>query len=317
MPDAMVVDGVSMQVEVPTEVQMGGGSTEQKTPAIEGFSGRPEDVEKDMALIKAQMSKPQEIHAPAPIVQDPVQNPVVPEPVQPDGNQPPPAPATQQVTEVPDKFKRADGTVDMEKLTTSYLEAEKALKKAQQAAPRPIQDQAPGSPAVPNSLESQIEADIKQYGFGRVLVNLHNAAKDAAYAQARSDMDVVLAKNEENNRIAELKSIGEKDPWVLSEKGMNELMAIRQSNPWINQSPEPMRNAYLFAKGIEVARSKSPAPQVQTPNPKEPTPPSAAAGSVVRTSPQKLDTPQKLQEYLKKLTPEQEQIFWKKQGLRF
>lgn len=319
MPESMVVDGTSMTVEVPEEVQIGGGSAEQaQTPSLEGFSGNPRDAAKDMALIKAQMMKGQEPAQPVPPAQEQVQAPVVPEPVQPVGYQPPPATATQPTTEVPDKFKRADGTVDMEKLTASYLEAERALKKAQQASSslKPVGD-TPASPDVPESFEAQIEADIKKHGFGTVLTRLFNASKEAAYAQARQDIDVVMAQNEENNRIAELKSIGENDPWVFSEKGIAELMAIRQSNPWINQSPRPMETAYLFAKGREVVRSKSPAPQVQTPTPKGVTAPPAQVVPVGRTSPQRLDTPDKLQDYLKKLTPEQERVFWKKQGLKF
>lgn len=325
--------GPTMEVVMVPQVQMGGDAISPAPAPNDGrFSGDWKNFDQDMANIKAEVGasqpKTQEQQAegfPNPPAQEPVQPP------EQTNGQPATAPATQEQPkpEVPDKFLKADGTVDQDRLLKSYQDAEKALKRAQQQARAGVPQQYPQQrdeqgrfiaqpQAAPDTFEALIEADLQKEGPGKTLAKLFNAAKQAAYNDARADIESFHERIEEQSRALELKAIGEKDPWVFTQQGFEALKSIRESNPWVNSAPEPWRAAYLLSKGqASLGGSKSPVTQVQTPTPKAPTAPTAPVGAVGRTQALRLDTPEQLQKYLKTLNPEQEKKFWGAYGLRF
>ena len=306
-------DNEVMEVVTVPQVQMG----DVVLPAANDkpVSGEWSDFAQDLANIAAEQSKnqPQVEEVKPTQVQDttPKEEPAQPPKI---GNdQPTAAPATPEAAKVPDKFLNPDGSVDQDRLLGSYIEAEKALKRAQQKKPEAYVPQ----PAAPvNSFEAEIEADLQKLGPGKTLAKLFDAARQAGYADAKSELETFVDRFESQARTAELKAIGAKDPWVFTDQGFSALKSIRESNPWVNQAPDPWKTAYLLFKG-QSSISASPTPQVQTPTPKAVTAPPAPATAAVRTQPIRIDDPEALKRHLAGLTKEQETKFWDKFGLRY
>lgn len=300
--------GDVMEVVTVPQVQIGGDAL---PPANgKGFSGDWKNMSQDLANIAAEISAKQ------PQVQDttPIMEPVQPQDKPTD--QAIAAPATPETAKVPDKFLKSDGTVDQDRLLRSYVEAEKALKRAQNKPDQAYQPEP--TTAVPGSFEAEIETDLQKLGAGKTLAKLFNAARQAGYQDARAEIGSFVERFEDYARTTELRAIGERDPWVFTDQGFNTLKSIREGNPWLNASPEPWKTAYLLAKGQGVI-STSPTSQVQTPTPKAVTAPPAPVTAADRTAPQtlKINDPNQLKTYLANLTPDQEKAFWSKFGLRF
>ena len=305
----MAEDSEVMEVVMVPEVQM--GDVSRPAPNNSQFSGDWKNLSQDLANIAAEVGQPKQT-----VVDQQVQDTTpAKEPEQPaQSDQPAPAPATPEAAKVPDKFLNPDGSIDQDRLLRSYVEAEKALKRAQQAKPAAYQQ--PTTPAAPNTFAAEIEADLQKIGPGQTLAKLFEAARQAGYADAKSELETFVDRFETQARTTELKAIGEKDPWVFTDQGFNALKSIREGNPWVNQAPDPWKTAYLLHKG-QSSLSTSSAQQVQTPTPKAVTAPPAPATAAVRTQPVKIDNEKALLAHLGKLSPEQEKEFWSRFKLRF
>ena len=111
-----------------------------------------------------------------------------------------------------------------------------------------------------------------------------------------------------------MKAIASHDSWVLSDKGIETLHGVLERNPHLMQSPEgKWTAAYKHYLGEEAFRKRSDS-QVKTPNPKPRTAPVAPVQGGERNATPKFDyrkaSKEQLDAHLKKLTPEQEQVFW-------
>lgn len=315
----------------------GGVATAQtQTPAPEGFSGKPGDFQKDLALLAGKTETTQ-----TPAVQE--QPPVV-EPGQP--------PATAPVTppEVPDKFKNPDGTVNQERIEKSTVNAEEAYQKYAELERKMRQAQnnvaalqkgvlPPATPAAaPVAQYSQFEIQVAQD-----LINAHaeaglQLAPANALAQARVQVRLVEAKHnaeasridqigqqlEDQDRRRELEKIAEHDPWVLSPEGIAKLSEIRENRPHVNAAPNKWTAAYREFLA-DQAMSQRLNGTVQTPNPKgitakaPPTPVSPAPRVSVQPTGPKLDqmSADQITSHVKNMTPAQEKAFWASRGLKF
>lgn len=247
------------------------------------FSGKPQDFEKDMALLAQQQGMtvaPPEAPALNP-------EPQTGQPDQPQAQEP-------QPVEVPDKFKKPDGSVDTDKLDKSTQNlAEKLAKfrqmerdftqQSQKAKPpvQPVQSVSEAISEVPKTFEEQIEADLKKEGAGKVLAKLFAAAKEAAKAEALTDVNDLRQQAELDRRQREVERIAQVDPWVLSEQGMNTLFKIRQDKPWLNGAPSPMEAAYREYVADQALTQRR-GSQVSMPNPRGVTAPVVPATPVNR-----------------------------------
>lgn len=328
--------------EVP-EVDMGSGKSEGQ-PATIHMPGGWGDFNKDMAAIAKEQG-----------VDEKDLGPLVVEPVQPEPNQPPQAvvtqpvetkPATQPqesvvkpevpaipVVEVPEKFRGPDGKLDQEKLMKSYLEAEKTLKRAQNAKSQPVAQQVqeqpnvvPGANAGPlTPFEVQVAQDIFNGGGFTEQQAISMARVQVKLAEARHKAEVAstfgrVAQLEEQLTVqqqrTELESLAKTNPEVLTPKGYAELVKIREEHPWINASPEPWKAATLVLLGQRgmagTVNIPNPTGVQQTAQPLPVTPSQPIQNPTV-----KLNTPQEVDAYVKTLTPEQEGEFWKRQGLKW
>lgn len=288
------------------------------------FSGKPEDFARDIALLQAQAAQPQSmtIEKPAEVAMEKT------EPEQPTGQ--PPAPAT---PEIPAKFLDKDGNPDLEKVEKStrsaeeaiakYLEKEKVLRQKAAEVDRlakgqgyvpPVVEQAPVESPKADNFEDQIEADIKTHGTGKTLARLFQAAKDAAYQQARQDVEGLAQEAELNKRERELHGLAKNDPWVVSEQGIEALAKYRETNPRLANWTEAYK-AYLG----DQEYSKRVNRQVTTPTPKAvtapPTPVTAGGRPSQAVSGLNFGSQEAIAAHLSKLTPDQEDAFWKAQGL--
>lgn len=321
---------MEMSVETPQEVQVGAPIvSELLAPKVE-ISGKWSDFASDMAKLadeqgQAEASLPLAQPVPAVELQAVPTQPEQPQAVV---TQPEVKPEAKPVeAKVPDKFLRPDGTPDVERLTKSYLAAEKELKRAQNRAPQAPQapqlsQSAPEATPETTPFAAQLDKDIQQYGAGRVLERLFSAAKDAARSEALQEVHGLREKAEDESRVRELEAIAKRDPFVFSEEGLRVLTAYRQDKPWINASPEPWKEAYrqYLADRQERAMTQTPGQQVSTPNPTKataPITPVAAAGRVMSAPTVKLDSKEDILTYVKTLKPEQEAEFWKKSGFKW
>lgn len=241
---------------------------------------------------------------PAPTVETPAVTPPTAE------GQPP---AQGQAPEVPAKFQDANGGLDeakLEKSTVSiearlaqYREKEKELtQKAQKASEKtpdspPPQQQAQVTPAqtamtLDQVTPQMIEESIAKNGQGNVIMELMQMARSEGVAQATQQVQGTVAglqgRIESRERAEELTAIAKDDPWVFTDEGMKTLVSIRQSKPWLNEAPEPWKEAYRDYKATQALGQSTVArlnPQVSTSTPQAqagrvPPTPAGAAGSI-------------------------------------
>lgn len=238
--------------------------------------------------------------------------------------------------EVPEKFKTPEGQVDVQKVEKSILHADDALKlyreketelRKQMQTVHNLQTQVPAqSPQqflnpqaiTPEAINQALEQTKNP---GQVLLQLQQMTYQAAYNQALADarvqVDQVNARLESDARGRELQAIANIDPWVFSNEGMNKLTEIRQQYPWINQSPEPWKEAYdkhlaLQAKAKLTGSVQMPNPTAQTVM--APATPVGAVPQAQKTQTINIDklaqNPAKLNAYLNSLSPAQQDAFW-------
>lgn len=318
------------------EVDLGTGIISPGASAPPTFSGKWEDFGKDMAAIAQEQTPAQPESAQASVTLPPMESPkqevspVVP-PAAPQAAEPP-------KPEIPDKFRAPDGTLDQEKLLKSYFEAEKSLKRAQNAPkataqPSPVAQPAPvAAPQAATPFEQQVAQDMmnEAAALGQPI---HPAV---ALAQARIQIKLLDAKHQadtaavfgrvaqfeeqlaQQNQRLELSSLAKSNPEVLTPKGYEELVKIREENPWINASPEPWKTAATILLGQKSMYRASAPGNVPTPNGVQQTvPPLPATPAQTPQTPTQLNSPAQVEAYVKTLSPEQEAKFWNSMGLRF
>ena len=293
--------------------------------ASPAFSGKPEDFQRDLALLaKEQAGQPLEPTQTEPPKETPAQ------PEQPQATATPP-----QEPQIPEKFKNADGSVSVERIEKSTVNAQEAYEKYRQkeielqrkmnevnrlsqmpAIPQP-QTYAPPQP---RSLAEQINAELaaNPQNPGQVLEKLFDAARMAGYSQAAQEVNMVRQEVELSKRQIELERIAKDDPWVLSDEGFTELMRIRENKPWLNASPAPMTSAYREYLADSVLKQRS-GQQVRMPTPKAQAAPVAPAQAVDRTQPQPAVSlanadKQSLDNLFKNKSPQEEAAIFKSLG---
>lgn len=299
---------------------------------IAEFSGKPGDLEKDLALL----AKEQEAAAPA-----------SPEASQVAQNQPE-ITATAPVT-VPEKFKDENGqpdaarieksTVDAEVALAKYLEKERALRQkmneVSQLSKVIPQSTAPVSPAavpvpltafeiaVANDLINEARAFGYEMPQGQAIAQARVQVKmaEARASHEQSLTESLRIKLEDQERRTELESIAKNDPSILSPEGIEALSQIREKNPWINNAPQPWSMAYNLhlAEQTKAARLKGtvlPTPTGSTAK-APPAPVGPAPRVVVAPKGPDLTSKEDIDSHVKTLTREQEAAFWRSKGLKF
>ena len=251
-------------------------------------------------------------------------------------------PVTEQkpaTSEVPEKFKTPDGKVDESKVEKSLVNVEEAIAKytaKQKELNRLInetkakenaylrsdvattQNTAPTTPApVDQSFEQMIEADLQKEGTGKTLSKLFNAAREAALEQFRTEISPLQASIHENQMRGQVEAIGKTDPWVYTPEGIDTLTKILNDKPFLANSDNPYRDAYLFYQGARLTASRVDS-QVSTPTPtaKASAPaPTASAANHTSAPVVRLDSTESIEKFLHKLTPKEQSEFFVKQGL--
>jgi len=312
-----------------------------QTPGIPGvpeFTGKPGNIMNDLAALAAEQAPQVAPVAPqAEVAPQPETTPAQAE-----------APAT-----VPEKFKAPDGSLDTAKLEKStvnveealakYLEKEKQLRQKMNEVNRLSQmPTAPAAPVAPVAQQAQqpltpMEIQMAQDLINEAAANGYQMPQGQAIAQARvlaktlyakaeyeaSLTEQLRVKLEDQDRRRELEEIAKYDDRVLSPEGFDALSKIRESKPWINQSPTPWTEAYNYylAEQAKAARLKGtvlPTPTGQTAK-APPTPVSPAPRAVVQPTGPDFNamTPDQITAHVKTLSPEAERAFWASRGLRF
>lgn len=293
------------------------------------FSGDPANLEADLKLLERQRinaQKPPEAQPEAQI------NPAQEE--QPEAEAP--------KADVPEKFKDANGNLDVNKLAKSlqsvnvtqaekdlalktYLDMEKdlgrktnALKQVQ-AAPA-AQEELPESqeevPSDLNLLAQKINADLKAgKDVGLVLAKLATASSELAMAKLGHEIGDIREESTRSKRERELKSIAKNDEWVLSPEGVKALSDIRRAKPSLTWT-----EAYKIELGNRLISQRN-GEQVNTPTPKAvtapPGPVTAAPRAVVRPkAPDERSSRQEVDSYLNALTPKEQEAYFASQGLK-
>lgn len=254
----------------------------------DGFSGKPADLAKDLALLAKQQG----------IVTVPVapETPAPAQPAQPQAAatpEPPVAPA-------PEKFLNPDGTVNPEKVEKSLVNVEKALETYRQkevelrrlqndvhrmtvapSVPKPLSPQ----PEVPQDLEALINADLaaNPNNAGRVLAKWAGAIQESAVQRALGGVESLKEQVEAQELRREMEAMGKVDSWLLTEEGPRELFRIRQENPHLNQARHPWREAYKTYLGEQQMKQRL-GSAVPMPTPKGTTAPVAPAVPTNRAS---------------------------------
>lgn len=195
--------------------------------------------------------------------------------------------------EVPAKFQKEDGTVDVEKLQKSASnvdemieryrakerEAQRLQNKLNNPPPVPVnvsQDQAPQQAQVQlTELEQHMAQDLVNEAAAQGLtldVRLAIAqakvmargleAKHSVELNATQDLRMRL---EEQDRRTELQSMIDSDPELMSPQMVDTLWQIRQENPGIDRSVQPWKNAYIYHLGKQAIAQRT--QQVKAPNP--------------------------------------------------
>jgi hypothetical protein len=178
--------------------------------------------------------------------------------------------------------------------------------------------------------ELQVAQDIYSGGgfteqqavsMARVQVKMMEAKHEADKAATFAKVNAFEQTLEENKRREELQSLARTNPWVLTPKGQEELVKVREENGWINASPEPWKAATMYLLGQKALLGVPGAVgQVLTPNPtgtQQTAPPLPVVPAQRPPSVIPLNTRQEIEAHVKTLTPEQEAGFWKSFGLRF
>ena len=291
------------------------------------FSGKPEDFARDMAMLQAQAAQPQTM-----TVEKPVEVAMEKkEPEQPTGQLP--APAT---PEIPAKFLDKDGNPDLEKVEKStrsaeeaiakYLEKEKVLRQKaaevdrlskSQGYPSLVQEKPvevkPQEPAPSVDFEAQLATDFAA-NPGKTLARLFQAAKDLSSSESKAHVDGIAQEIELTKRERELHGLAKNDPWVVSEQGVETLAKYRESNPRLANWTEAYK-AYLGDQEFSKRVNR----QVITPTPKAvtvpPAPVTAGGRPSQATTGLNFGSQDAIAAHLAKLTPDQEDAFWKAQGL--
>lgn len=297
--------------------------SEKPTLDTNGLSLSPGSFMEDMKAIEARQAA-QVSPAVAPLEAQPDLKPV-------ETHQPEPA-VTQAQVEIPEKFKNPDGTPSVEKIEKSTVSATEAYERYRQkeiALQQKINSVNRIEKAVPQSepqepmtdFEKQINEDLarNQQNPGKVLSKLFEAAKTAAYEEAKKDFHEIKQETERVRMERELGSISQHDPTFLTEEGMDRLFQIRQEKPWLNKSPNPMEAAYREHLADSVMKQRV-GQQVRTPNPKAPTPPPAAVVAVDRTLKPKVNysdmSKEDLRESILSQSADKREAFFKSLGFK-
>ena len=303
------------------------------------FTGTPGNIMADLAALQQELAP-----APAPEVQAEVVTPIEVQPEQPEikGT----APAT-----VPEKFKAEDGSLDTAKLEKSTVDAETALAKyaakekelrqkmnevnnlSRQTIPQNV---APVVPAVTASPLTQFEIMVANDLINEAAAYGYQMPQGQAIAQARVQVKMAEARSrdeasiteslriklEDQDRRTELNAIAQYDQSVLSPEGFEALSRIRESKPWINQSPTPWTEAYNYYLAEQTRKSRQQGTVLPTPTgltaKAPPTPVSPAPRAVVQSKGPNLESEADILAHVKGLNdPKKEAAFWASQGLRF
>ncbi len=242
-------------------------------------------------------------------------------------------------SEVPEKFKTPDGKVDESKVEKSLVNVEEAIAKytaKQKELNRLINEtkakenaylrsDVVATPTIDTttpaktdqSFEQMIESDLQKEGTGKTLSKLFNAAREAALEQLRTEISPLQATIHETQTRNQLEAIGKTDPWVYTATGIDTLTKILNDKPFLTNSDNPYRDAYLFYQGAKLTASRVDS-QVSTPTPTAKTPaptPTALAANHTSAPVVRLDSKESIDKILQKLTPKEQSEFFAKLGL--
>lgn len=323
-----------------------GTTTEEKPQLATQFSGAPGDLYADLALLAKEKGEV----APAASSPETVSDSAASVPEKTKVEHPRPdvtdkATATGDV-KVPEKFQAPDGSLDSAKLEKSTINAEEALAKyaekekalrqkmseVHRLSQQPLQPQPPAANAVPlTAFEIQVANDLineaRAFGYdmpqGQAIAQARVQIKmaEARHSAEASMTEGLRIKLEDQERRQELESIAKYDPSVLSPEGIEALSRIRESRPWINNSPKPWSEAYDYylAEQTKAARSKGqvlPTPTGSTAK-APPTPVGPAPRAVVQSSGPNLQNKADIDKHLNGMNAEEMAKFFKSKGLRW
>jgi len=320
--------------------QVTSSETAAEAPKAPEFSGASRDIMADLALIQKEQDGEavavQEVPAEVPQIEAQPEQPEVKAT----------APAT-----VPAKFKAEDGSLDTAKLEKSTVDAESALAKyaakekelrqkmnevnrlsTQNIQPN-VAPVVPTANAVPlTAFEIQVANDLineaAAYGYqmpqGQAIAQARVQVKmaEARHNAEASLTETLRVKLEDQDRRSELSAIAQYDQSVLSPEGFEALSRIRESKPWINQSPTPWTEAYGYYLAEQTRKSRQQGTVLPTPTgltaKAPPTPVSPAPRAVVQSKGPNLESESDILAHVKGLNdPKKEAAFWASQGLRF
>ena len=313
------------------------GTVTQQTvvnPGLPEFSGKPGDFHADMAMLAEEQG--------ASAVITPMNEPEL--------TQPETTGTAPVIAEVPLKFKAEDGSLDTTKVEKSTVDAEAALAKyaakekelrqkmnevnrlsTQNIAPN-VAPVAPAVNQVPlTAFEIQVANDLineaAAYGYqmpqGQAIAQARVQVKmaEARHLAEASLTETLRVKLEDQDRRRELEAIAKYDASVLSPEGIEALTKIRDSKPWINNSPSPWTEAYDYylAEQTKAARLNGtvlPTPTGVTAK-APPTPVTPAPRVVVKPKGPNLNSEADINAHIATLKPAEEKAFWVSRGLRF
>lgn len=234
-------------------------------------------------------SQPQAVEQPAQTVQQPAQ--------------------TQVPENVPDKFKGPDGQVDVSKVEKAEknIDAMIARYKAKEREASQLGNRVNNpAPAVPQQvqvpqtqhqsmltpLEIQMAQDLMaeaaayggklDQGQAIAMARVQSRALAARYQADLEATETLRRRVEDAERTRELQSLIDGDPELASEGMVDKLWQTRQDNPWLNNSPEPWKAAYIHYRGSNPQGRGN---QVSTPTPKGQTVPPVPVSPVSRVQP--------------------------------
>jgi hypothetical protein len=316
-----------------TEVQL--GTAPAPAEVKHNVSNDWRDMQKDMAAIEKELSQPEQpASSPAPATAPEPEAKAAPTPAP---VTPPPAavvPPAAAPVEVPEKFRDPSGKLDTDKLLKSYFEAEKGLKRAQNAqAPAPVAAAPAAVPAAPQGpitlspFERQVAQDLineaaavgyampegQAIAQARVQIRLMEAKHQADKAATFAKVDQFEQALAERTSRDELQALAKDHAWVLTPEGHQQLTAIQAEKPWMfKESPTPWADAVEVLIGRKAKGSQG---LVNMPTPtgsQQAVAPLPATPAPAAPAPVTLNTKDEIENYVKTLTPEQERIFWAK-----
>lgn len=219
------------------------------------------------------------------------------------------APAPARIPEVPSKFLKPDGAVDVEKIQASTRQLDEAIQTKEQALQKTVDDylqaeakfrnlpnpqrlaqNAPPAPAVPmqeqpqltpQQLQARLDADLRADLPGTV-ANLVDAIVEhrlkAAVQPLQQDIEATRQERMNNERRANLQAIAEKDPRILNQQVFDAINAKLTAEPELWKLKNPHKAAWLEVK--DELRLGDPTPGQALPSRPSPvlgggTPPSA------------------------------------------